>query len=202
MMVAQRTLRQMNLTRSSVFKLAAAGGLSAVLGIVGASPAFAASSVSQTVTAGVLNASVADLVLGSVIYSNSAQTTAGSMTLSADDSTGAAAGWHVTLQTSAFAYSGSYAGTAIPAAAFAITGVSAPLLVSGQAVNATAATGPEIPPTSPIGTLDSARSVISATAGYGTGSYTEAIAVALTLPAGSKIGTYTGTLTTTISVGA
>jgi hypothetical protein len=51
------------------------------------------------------------------------------------------------------------------------------------------------------GTLDVARSVISATAAYGTGTYTQAIAVSLTIPAGSKIGTYTGTLTTTISAG-
>ena len=186
---------------SSIFKAASVCALSAVLTVLGAAPVLAANTVTQAVTVGVLSASVGNLTLSSVVYSNSAQTTNGSMTLNADDSSGAAAGWHVTVQTSSFAYTGSYAGTAIPAASFAVTGVSAPILVSGQAVNATAATGPEIPPLSPIGTLDVARSVISATAAYGTGTYTQAIAVSLTIPAGSKIGTYTGTLTTTISAG-
>ncbi|HEV2952626.1 MAG TPA: hypothetical protein VG015_00870 [Candidatus Dormibacteraeota bacterium] len=170
--------------------------------ITGALPALASNGVTQNITAGVLSGSVGDLALSDVIYSNSAQTTTGSLLVSADDSTGAALGWHVTLQASSFVYSGIHVGTAFPAASLAITGVSAPILVSGQAVNATAATGPEVPPTSPVGTLDSARSVISATAGYGTGSYTEALAVALTIPAGSKIGTYAGTITTTISIGA
>ena len=175
--------------------------LSALLTVFGAVPVLAANTVTQAVTVGVLSASVGNLALSSVVYSNSAQTTNGSMTLNADDSSGAAAGWHVTVQASSFAYTGAYVGTAFPAASFAITGVSAPVLVSGQTVDATAATGPEIPPLSPIGTLDVARSVISATAAYGTGTYTQAIAVSLTIPAGSKIGTYTGTLTTTISAG-
>ena len=186
---------------SSIFKAASVCALSALLTVFGAAPVVAANTVTQAVTVGVLSASVGNLALSSVVYSNSAQTTNGSMTLNADDSSGAAAGWHVTVQTSSFAYTGAYAGTAIPTVNFAITGVSAPILVSGQAVNATAATGPEIPPLSPIGTLDVARSVISATAAYGTGTYTQAIAVSLTIPAGSKIGTYTGTLTTTISAG-
>jgi hypothetical protein len=191
----------MTINRSSLVKAVTVSALSALLAVVGAMPVLAASTVIQTVSAGVLSASVTNLTLANVIYSNSAQTTTGSMTLSADDSTGTAAGWHVTLQTSAFAYTGANAGTSIPATEFAITSVAAPVLVSGQAVNATAATGPEIPPLSPLGTLDSARSVISATAAYGTGSYTQAIGVSLTIPAGSKIGTYTGTLTTTISAG-
>jgi hypothetical protein len=192
----------MNYTRPSlVIKAVVLGSTIATLLAVTASPVMAASAVTQTITPGVLNASIADLSLSPVVYSNSSQTSTGSMTLNADDSTGNAAGWHVTLQTSGFVYSGTQAGTAFPAASFAITSIAAPVLVSGQAVNATAATGPEIPPTSPIGTLDSARSVISATAAYGTGSYTQAIGVTLTIPAGSKIGTYTGTLTTTIVAG-
>jgi len=145
---------------SSVLKAVAVCALSAILTVAGAAPVLAANTVTQAVTVGVLSASVGNLALASVVYSNSAQTTNGSMTLTADDSSGAAAGWHVTLQTSTFAYSGAYAGTAFPAASFAITSASAPVLVSGQAVDATAATGPEIPPLSPIGTLDVARSVI------------------------------------------
>jgi hypothetical protein len=187
---------------SSILKAAVAGGAVSALFLVGVSPVLAANGVSQTVTAGVLSASVSDLALPSIGYSNSAQANPGSMTLSADDTSGAAAGWNVTLQVSSLAYSGSFAGTAIPAANFVLTSVAQPVLVSGQAVNATAATGPEIPPTSPLGALDTPRKVIAATAAYGTGSYTQALGVLLTIPAGSKIGTYTGTLTTTITAGA
>ena len=175
-------------------------GLSALL-TIGASPVLAGN-VSQSVAAGVLNASISDLALPGLTYSNSVQTSTGSMVLHADDSSGAAAGWNVTVQVSPLVYSGSYVGTSIPAANFALTSVAQPLLVSGQTVDATAATGPEIPPTSPLGTLDTPRKVIAATAAYGTGTYTQALGVTLTIPAGSKIGTYAGTMTTTIIAGA
>jgi hypothetical protein len=182
----------------SILRAAAVAGiLSALLTLAGSSPALAGGIVTQAVTPGVLSASIADLTLGSVVFSYSAQSTTGSMTLSADDSSGAAAGWKVSLQSSAFVYTGSYGGTDILPANFAITSVAIPVLVSGQAVNNL--TGPRIPPTSPVGTLDSARQVITSNAAYGQGSYTEAIGVSLGIPAGSKVGIYTGTLTVTIS---
>ena len=62
-----------------------------------------------------------------------------------------------------------------------------------------ASTGPQVPPTSPIGTLDTARKTLVATAAYGAGTYTQALGVTLTIPAMSRVGTYTGTLTTTIT---
>ena len=73
------------------------------------------------------------------------------------------------------------------------------VMVSGQAVGIAAATGPQVPPTSPVGTLDTPRQVLYATAGYGNGSYTQALNVSLTIPELSRVGTYTGTLTTTIT---
>jgi len=69
----------------------------------------------------------------------------------------------------------------------------------GQAVAPAAATGPQVPPTSPIGTLDTPRKTISATAAYGSGTYSQALGITLTIPAMSHVGTYTGTLTTTIT---
>ena len=38
-----------------------------------------------------------------------------------------------------------------------------------------------------------------ATAAYGAGTYTQALGVTLTIPAMSRVGVYTGTLTTTIT---
>ena len=125
-------------------------GLSALL-TIGASPVLAGN-VSQSVAAGVLNASISDLALPGLTYSNSVQTSTGSMVLHADDSSGAAAGWNVTVQVSPLVYSGSYVGTSIPAANFALTSVAQPLLVSGQTVDTKAATGTEIQPTRPLRT--------------------------------------------------
>ena len=72
-------------------------------------------------------------------------------------------------------------------------------MIAGQVVSVAASTGPQVPPTSPFGTLDSARKSLVATAAYGQGTYTQALGVTLTIPAMSRVGTYTGTLTTTIT---
>ena len=161
------------------------------------SPAMASDTVTQTVTAGTRTASVADLSLTSVAYSHSAQSQTGSMTLTADDSTGSGAGWNVTIQSSEFVYTGDNSGTAIPAANFSLSSAAAPASTAGQAVDATG--GPKVPATSPAGTLDSARKTAQADASFGQGTYTQALGVSLAIPAQSRAGTYTGTLTTTIS---
>jgi hypothetical protein len=122
------------------------------------------------------------------------------MTLTADDSTGSGAGWNVTIMASAFVWVGTAnGGIDIPAANFALTSAAAPTLIAGQVVSATAATGPQVPPTSPIGALNSPRKTLSATAAYGAGTYSQALGVTLTIPAQSRVGIYTGTLTTTIT---
>jgi len=166
-----------------------------------AAPAIAANTVTQVLTAGTRTASVADLSLGSAAYSHSAQTNTGSMTLTADDSSATGLGWNVTIQTSAFVYSGanSAGATNIPASDFSLTSAAAPTATAGQAVDAVF--GPKVPVVSPVGTLDSARKAVQATALYGKGTYTQALGVSLVIPAQSVAGTYTGTLTTTISAG-
>lgn len=159
--------------------------------------AFAANQVTQNVTAGTRTASVANLALADVAYSHSAQTQTGTMTLTADDSSGSGAGWNVTILSSAFVYSGANSGTNIPAANFSLTSAAAPVMTAGQAVDAT--NGPKVPTVSPVGTLDTARKTVQANAGYGLGTYTQALGVSLSIPAQSRAGTYTGTLTTTIA---
>jgi hypothetical protein len=160
-------------------------------------PVLAADTVVQVVNGGARTASVADLTLTPLTYSNNAQSNAGTMTLTVDDASGTGAGWNVTIQSSAFVYSGANNGTNIPAANFSLTAAATPIMTAGQAVDAT--NGPKVPASSPVGTLDSARKVIQANANYGLGTYTQALSVSLSVPAQSRAGTYTGTLTTTIS---
>lgn len=162
-----------------------------------AAPALAADSVSQTVNGGTRTASVANVTLDAKSYSHSQQTSDGTMTLTADDSSGTGQGWNVTIQSSAFVYSGANGGTNIPASNFALTSAAAPVATAGEAVDAT--NGPKVPSTSPVGTLDEARKTVEANANYGEGTYTQALGVRLTIPAMSRAGTYTGTLTTTIA---
>lgn len=178
-------------------KIAAGAGIVAAMTAMTIVPSLAVDTVTQSVTGGSLTASVADLTLTSVAYSHAVQNQTGSMTLTADDQTGTGAGWNVTIQTSDFVYSGANNGTNIPAANFSLSAANAPAMTAGQAIDATG--GPKVPATSPVGTLDSARKVIQANANYGQGTYTQALDVNLTIPAQSRAGTYTGTLTTTVS---
>lgn len=160
-------------------------------------PVAAADSVTQAVTAGTRSASVANLTLASVAYSHSDQTSPGSMTLTADDSTGSNLGWNVTILSSAFAYTGGNSGINIPAANFTLTSAAAPTRTAGQAVDTLG--GPNVPTISPVGTLDTARKTVQALVLYGNGTYSQALGVSLKIPAQSAAGTYTGTLTTSIT---
>jgi hypothetical protein len=177
-----------------------AGGLVALavsFGLV--SGAMASNSVSTKVVGGTRTASIADLSLGNVNYAHTDQTKTGTMTLTADDSSGTNAGWNVTVQASSFVYSGSYSGTDIPAANFGLTAAAAPVKTAGQGVSPSK--GPMVPTTSPVGTLDSARKVVQAQSNFGKGTYTQALDVSLSVPADSVEGTYTSTLTVTITAG-
>lgn len=177
-------------------------GLSAAVLLVGAiaGSAVGSDSITQAITGNGLTASVADVTLPPVAYQNAAHDVTGTMILTVDDSTGSGAGWNVTIETSNFVWVGTANGGAdIPAAKFALTTAAAPTRVAGQAVSVALSTGPQVPPTSPIGTLDTPRKTLVATAAYGSGTYTQSLGVTLTIPAQSRVGTYTGTLTTTIT---
>ena len=193
MKVNRKAMFQKSLaTRVTLGLGVAALGLTAMM-----SPASAVNSVTQSVTAGTRTASLADLTLGAVTTSHAAQNSAGTLALTADDSSGSGAGWNVTVLTSAFVYTGSNGGTAIPAANFSLTSAATPVATAGQAVDVTA--GPKVPATTPIGTLETARKVVQADASFGQGTYTQALGVTLSVPANSRVGTYTGTMTTTIA---
>jgi WxL domain surface cell wall-binding len=185
--------------KSRFTRLSAGLVLTTAFTLGAALPAFASDTVSQTLNGGSRTASVANLTLAAVTYSHSAQAQTGTMTLTADDSTATGAGWNVTIQSSAFVWAqgGSAAlnGTNIPAANFALTSAAQPAMTAGQAYDMTG--GPNASVTS--GTLDSARKVIQANALFGQGTYTQDLGVTLTIPAQSHAGTYTGTLTTSIT---
>jgi hypothetical protein len=165
-----------------------------------AGPAFAADTITQAITGSGLTASVGDVTLTSVAYQNAAHAVVGTMTLTADDSTGSGAGWNVTIVSSDFVWVGTAnGGFDIPAANLSLSSAAVPVMIAGQVVGVAAATGPQVPPTPPLGTLDTARKTISATAGYGSGTYTQGLGITLAIPAMSRVGVYTGTLTTTIT---
>ena len=181
-------------------RFALAVGTSLLLGAAFAGPGLAANTVTLAITGSGLTASVADLAMTSVAYQNAAHDVTGTMVLTVDDSTGSGAGWNVTIQSSAFVWVGTAnGGIDIPASRFALTSAAAPALVAGQAISVALSTGPQVPPTSPIGTLDSPRKTLVATAAYGAGTYTQGLGVTLTIPAQSRVGVYTGTITTTIT---
>lgn len=89
-----------------------------------------------------LTASIADLILPAVTSSHADQTSTGTITLTVTDSE-PGAGWNVTILAAAFAYSGPYGGTSIPSVNLSITEARSPVLVSGQAIDATG--GPKVP---------------------------------------------------------
>ncbi|MEV8147963.1 WxL domain-containing protein [Arthrobacter sp. NPDC080073] len=174
-------------------------------GLLVAPSAFAADSVTQAVIGGTRSASVAAMSLASVVTAHTVQNNTGTMTLTVDDSSGTGAGWNVTEQVSDFAYSGSNSGTAIPASAFSITSVGAVASTAGEAISNTGTDGAPTGPQSAnitngvSGSLDTAVKVIRAGANYGSGTYTQPINVNLAIPADTRAGTYTATLTTTLA---
>jgi hypothetical protein len=168
--------------------------------------AFAAdNTVTQAVTGGTLTASASDVTLASVTTAHTDQNSTGSLTVTADDSSGTGAGWNVTEQVTDLAYSGSNGGTDIPAANFSVTSVGAATMTAGQAIDSTgtdaAPTGPQSAnvATGVSGTLDTPVKVFVAGAAFGQGTYTLPVDLNLTVPANSRVGSYSGTLTTTIT---
>ena len=160
-------------------------------------PVTSEQSVSTVVAGGSRSASVAAAVLGNgVAYSHYDQTITGELMLTVDDSTGSAAGWAVSQSVSDFVWSSpggtATSGAAIPAANFAITSVGGVTTVDGQLW--------AVDPAPLTGALNSPVTVLTAAADAGKGTYQVPLNVALTIPGTSNAGTYTATLTTTMSV--
>lgn len=178
-------------TASKSVKTAAIGVLT--VGVLFAAPAaFAADSVIQSVTGGERSATYTGPTLAPVATSHSAVNNSAGTTLAVDDLTGTGAGWHVTEQVSDFVYTGVNGGTAIPATAFSVTAGIASTTNGASTDGVTVGTG---------GSLDTAKTVLTATAGNGVGAYSLASTATLVVPADARVGTYTGTLTTSIVAG-
>lgn len=150
-----------------------------------------------------LTASLQDLALPAVPYSHSVQTTSGRAVLTATDSSLAmtGSGWHVSEQASDLVYSGPNEGTSIPAMNLAIVSVEDPVAATELDQSVSATGGPRAPSPAPVGSLDAARVVLQADPEYGSGTYTQGMVLSLTIPPRTRAGTYTATITTTISSG-
>lgn len=157
-----------------------------------------------------LSASTADLAFAPLTYSHTQQVSSGILTLTATDTgTGGFGltngGWNVTILASSFAYSGPHDASAIPAANLTVTAAHPPSRVSGQDISPIG--GPRT--TGQTGALDVARKVLQADEStgavirtyYGIGTYQQAIDVSLVVPPQAAPGTYTSTLTVTMSTG-
>jgi hypothetical protein len=149
------------------------------------------SDVTAGVTSGVRTATLDPAVFGLVPFSHGEQWVDTDATLTVDDLTGAGVGWNVTLSASALTWAaangGPQTGIDLPSSALAVTTVGEITTVAGENwVGDTA-----------IGALGSPVKVLSTPGGNG--SYSAPLTLRLTLPSQASVGTYTGTLTTTIS---
>ena len=142
-----------------------------------------------------LTATIADMTLAPVTYSETSQDSAGTMTITAAEVGCAAQGWNVTVQSSDWTHLDG--GPAIPASAFSVTQVETPASVSGQGIDAFG--GPR--QVNNVGSLNQSRKVLQAQPGYGLGAYSQVLGVKLTIPGTALPGTYKSVVTTTITTG-
>lgn len=176
------------------------GMLLAILLLISmAVPAFAAqTTISVSIVPGPLTATIdPDVLLPEIVYSDEIQQSSSPVLLGVDDLRGSGAGWHVTLQATDLVYSGPAGHSVIPAENLAISASGNPVMLAGQAVNATH--GPFS--TSTGGSLDQPRSVLVADPGFGQGAYSQSLSLDLRIPARSQTGTYSGALIVSIASG-
>lgn len=154
-----------------------------------------------------LSAGLGNLVLPSAPSSHAGSTVSGKAVLTVRDTTlylisglGTGSGWNVTVQATDLAYSGPNHGTALRAQNLAVTATDPPAASTGsQPVDPVH--GPKAPVLPAAASLDVARKVLQADARYGAGTYTQGITLSLTIPPDTRVGTYTATITTTITSG-
>ncbi len=182
-------------------RLLAGVGLAMLLTIVMAVPVFAAqTTITMTITGGPRTVSInPDFVALDVRYSEEPQSINGSATVTVDDLSGTGAGWHVTLQATDLIYSGADGSSSIPAANLAVTSASAPVMLTGQSIDAFG--GPKMPDSNATGSLDQPRTVLLSNPDHGQGRYTQDLGLTVTIPAMSQAGSYTGTLIVSIGAG-
>jgi hypothetical protein len=139
-----------------------------------------ATNPTQTVTASLVNTSLA----WSFTASFEEQTAVGALTYRV---TGAGcSGWSTSVFAGPFTYTGSARSLDIPANNLVLTNLTAPSVISGS--------GAGVAGTAQTGGLGTTRKLITATPGSGNGTYEQQLAIAMTLPAGTTIGTYKSTI--------
>lgn len=150
--------------------------------------------VTQEITAGTITYSIVGTDLETVRYSEIDTTSSGTLQLQVNGH-GNLDGWTLTVQASSpFVYNGdSKNGEDLPADHLSLTTANAPVYVAGQQVDSTH--GPKAVAAGGSGSLGSPVSVITSSAGYGSGSYTQDLDVSLMIPAYSQAGTYSGEVT-------
>jgi hypothetical protein len=177
---------------SSLTKVLAVGAVTA-LALVGAPGAFAADTtydVSASVSEGTRAAAItANGSVASVASAAQATSVAIPLALTVDDTSGTRDGWNVTVKVSDFTYSGTNGGSTIPAGNFSVTpgSVQVPAAGTDLVVNV----GGQGSPVTDLQLLSVQESV--------NGEFIQQVQGSLLIPADSYVGTYTGTLTTTIS---
>lgn len=176
-------------------KILAAGLIVAAAFGIGMKPAIA-DTVGVTVIPGERSASTTDLVLPAVYADNEAWQTAGMVTLWADDSSGTGDGWTVTVQAGAFACTDCEIPSSLPASSLSAFYTQPVEVAAGQAIDEVA--GPHTGANS-LGSLDVARPLMAADAGAGMGTYSETVGLLLNVPAFTMAGTYSTTLTVSIT---
>lgn len=180
--------------RTSVKTLAASSIVAASLLVAPA--AFAdtndGSTATATVDSGTLDVTASDVTLGAVTTAHTPQPAAGTLTVGVSDTTGTGDGWNVTQSVSDFTYAGGgNDGATIAATNFSVTSVGTVTSTAGDPANTVTA--------GLVGSLAGEHRVLSAAADGGEGAYSAPVNVELTIPAESRAGSYTATLTTTIT---
>lgn len=178
--------------RASV-KALSIGALAATSLFIAPAAIAADSTATVAVAGGSLTASATDVTLEGVTTAHAAQNSTGNLTLTVDDLSGTGDGWNVTQQVGAFTYSGTNGGTNIGAANFSVTTAGPATSTAGADATGVTTGG------TTVGTLDTAKTVASATVGNGEGAYTVPVDVNLVVPADSRAGNYSATLTTTVT---
>lgn len=182
-----------SIARRTVRALAGILAAGLVTGVM-AGPALGANRVNQSVEPGTRSV-ISDLSLDSVTSAGD-RTISGTLIVTVDDATGTGAGWDVTIRASALVNTTSPAAPEIPASSLTLGDPGEPMVIAGQAVHTRHG-----PFAGSGGSLDVARTVISAGENHGLGTYTQSVPMTLQIPPGAASGMYTGTLTVSFGSG-
>lgn len=155
--------------------------------------------VSATVNAGLRSASLAEVSFAAATVSHNDQDVVTESALSVNDLSGTAAGWQVTLEASDLAFTAGpdshIANDAIDASNVFVKGKD----FAGATDTTSSVTGVSLA-SSTLTALDSPYVVLSALDAQGEGAYVANLTFSLNIPANSRNGGYSGTITTTMSV--